>query len=119
MAGYRTWVSFGQSTISMAGSGGYPNIISELKWRNLVNPIQEFNVETVWGRRFIARIDFGAGTAGGGRFRDQDYNDDDRTNLASDTSHPANDNNISYFNLDLGYRVWDVRSTGVNSPATF
>jgi len=110
MPGYRTWFSFGQSTISMAGSGGYPNIISELKWRNLVNPIQEINVDTLWGSRFIARMDFGFGIAGTGHLSDQDFNDDNRTNLAGYTSHPANDNNVFYFNLDLGYRIWDVKS---------
>jgi hypothetical protein len=110
LLGYRTWISFGQSTISMAGSGGFPNIISELKWRRLFNPIQEVNAETIWGGRFIARFDVSAGTAGGGSFRDLDYDDNDRTSLASDTTHPANDNSIFYFNLDFGYRVWDLKS---------
>ena len=93
----------------MSGTGGFPNIISELKWRNLINPIQEFSVDTVWAERVIARMDFGIGIAGTGNLRDQDYNSDDRADMASDTYHPANDNSIFYFNLDLGYRVWDLR----------
>src|SRR4051794_19716071 len=36
LLGYKTWLSFGRSDISMSGTGGYPNIISELKWRHLV-----------------------------------------------------------------------------------
>jgi outer membrane protease len=112
--GYRTWVSFGQSIISMSGSSGFPNILSELKWRHLVNPIQEFNLDMLWAGRFIARLDVGVGTAGGGgNLSDKDYDDNNRTSLSSESSHPANDNNIAYFNLDLGYRVWDVRGDGV------
>lgn len=110
LVGYKTWLSYGQSVISMSGTGGYPNILSELKWTRLINPIQELSVETVLGGRFITRFDIGAGTGGSGNFRDQDFNDDDRTNLTSDSSHPANDNNIFYFNLDFGYRVWEVTS---------
>ncbi len=118
--GYRSWVSFGQSIISMSGSGGYPNIISELKWRSLVNPIQEFNLDTLWAGRFIARVDVGAGTAGaGGKMSDKDYDDNNRTSLSSESSHPADDNNIAYFNLDLGYRVFDVRGGGLKFTGDF
>src|SRR5262249_16788162 len=77
--GARTWVSFGQSTISVAGPNGSPDVLSELKWTRLVNPIVEFNAETLWLERIVAELILGFGTAGSGRLRDQDFDGDGRT----------------------------------------
>lgn len=108
LLGYRTWVSFGRSRTSMAGTGGYPDILSELTWQKLFNPVQEVNLETVWWNRFLIAVDLGIGTSGSGEFRDQDFNGNGRTDLASDTQHSAS-NKLFQVAVDLGYRFWEFR----------
>lgn len=103
--GVRTWISTGRSSISYAGVGGVPNVMSELHWRRLNNPVLEFSADTLWFDRLIMRADFGVGTAGTGRMRDQDFEGSGRTLLASETTHRADADNLYYFNLDLGWRV--------------
>lgn len=110
-AGYRTWLSFGQSTISVSGTGGYPDILSELHWKKMFNPIQELSLEGIWWDRLITRVEIGGGTVGNGQLRDQDYEYSGRMGLTSDTEHSVNSNDLLFFSLDLGYRFVDLQDT--------
>ena len=115
--GLRTWISSGHSSISYAGVNGVPDVMSELHWRRLRNPMLELSADMLWFDRFILRTDLGIGTTGRGRLRDQDFDGGGHTLLASDTAHPADADNLYYFNLDLGWRV--VSWHGFRNPDSF
>jgi hypothetical protein len=115
--GLRTWISTGNSMISYAGFNGVPDVMSELHWRKLTNPMLEFSGDSLWGDHFIIRADLGVGTIGSGQLRDQDFNGGGHTGLASDTLHNAGSDNLYYFNLDFGWRI--VTWHGFRNPDAF
>src|SRR4051812_14234625 len=57
--GVRTWISTGHSTLSYAGVNNIPDIMSELKWTRLRNPMLELSGESIWYDRLILRMDLG------------------------------------------------------------
>ncbi|GEM_PF-1413950 len=115
--GVRTWLSYGHSSISYAGVDGVPNVMSELHWRRVRNPMLEFSADTIWHERFIVRADLGVGTNGWGHLRDQDFDGGGHTLLASESDHSVHADNLYYFNLDLGWRI--VSWHGFRNPDSF
>ncbi len=112
--GIRTWLSTGRSSLSYAGVNGVPDVMSELHWTRQRNPMIELSGDMIWYDHLVVHTDLGVGTAGTGRLRDQDFNGSGHTDLASDTIHPVNSDNLYYFNLDIGCRL--VTWHGFSNP---
>ena len=105
--GERTWISNGKSDFNIAGAGGVPNVLSELKWAHLHSTVVELSADAFWAKpRIIAKVDVGAGGIGGGQLTDSDYAGNNRTLLFSESVSSVDNNQLWYVNLDVGYRVW-------------
>jgi outer membrane protease len=104
--GVRTWLSYAQAKESR--SIGVVDVLSELKWRNMVSEVFEANITARWFERFIMRLDIGIGDVSGGRFRDQDFAISGRQGLFSDTLHPAFDDDLLFANVEVGWRLIEL-----------
>jgi hypothetical protein len=104
--GTRTWISWGNSERTHTGPGpvGFANPLSDLRWQNLTSQALEINGSAIFFNRLIISGDFGAGVINGGHFRDQDFAFSGHQGVFSDTLSPALDDNLRYFNADVGWR---------------
>ncbi len=103
--GQRTWLSTGASEFSFAGLGGVPNVLSELKWKQVASTVVEFDANALLFERYSLNIGTGFGAVKGGTLRDQDFAGNNRTQLDSDTISAAGDDALFFVNVDFGYRV--------------
>lgn len=103
--GTRTWVSDGAAEFSIGAPSGTPNILSELKWNGIQSPVVEFHGEALAYRRLLLTSAIGFGGIGGGSFRDQDFDGNNRTGLYSDATASVEGRNLFYANADLGWRA--------------
>jgi hypothetical protein len=115
--GLRTWLSYGHSWISYAGVNGVPDVMSELHWRRVRNPMLELSADTLWFERLVVRADLGIGASGRGHLRAQDFAGGGHSQLISETDHPVNADNLYYFNFDVGWRLATWR--GFRHPDAF
>lgn len=115
--GLRTWLSYGHSWISYAGINGVPDVMSELHWRRIRNPMLELSADTLWFERLVVRTDLGIGISGRGHLRDQDFAGGGHSRLTSETDHPVSADNLYYFNFDVGWRL--VTWRGFRHPDSF
>ncbi len=106
IVGERTWISSGKTDFNIAGVGGVPNVVSELKWEKLHSTVAELNAEALWSQRIITKLDLGFGGVGGGKMTDSDFLGNNRTVLISESVSSVDDGSLFYVNLDAGYRVW-------------
>jgi len=116
--GQRTWLSTGESEFNIAGLGGVPNILSELKWEKVDSTVVEFDANALLFERYSLNIGTGFGAIKGGTLRDQDFAGNNRAQLVSDTISTAGDDALFFVNVDFGYRVltWAVRN---NQPRSW
>ncbi len=101
----RAWVTNGNSDLNIAGPGGVPNILSELEWDDVDSTVVEFTADALFFKRYILSVDIGFGAISGGSLRDKDFLGFDRTLLFSDTISAADNDDLFYVNVDLGYRI--------------
>jgi len=105
LIGQRTWLSNGISDTSNAGLGGVPNVLSFLKWDNVDSTVFQFTSDALIFKRYILSADVGFGAISGGSLRDQDFLGNNRTLLFSESKSVADDDDLFYVNLDVGYRL--------------
>lgn len=108
--GSRVWLSQGRYAFNFGNVGG-PNVVSELAWQGQNLPIYELNADLVW-RRLLATVAGGYGSFNKGTLRDQDWNGDNRTQLASDTLSPTTGGTVWYVTIDVGSRLVAWRYAG-------
>ncbi len=115
--GERTWFSTGSSELSISGSGGTPNVLSELEWEDVDSVVVELTGEVIntlgtgagptslgfYG--ILLRASGGFGEIRGGTLRDSDFLGNDRTNISSESLSTVDDDNLYYVNGDLGVRI--------------
>ena len=106
IVGERTWISSGKTDFNIAGSGGVPNVVSELKWNHLHSTVVELNADALWVQRIITKLDLGFGGIGHGKLTDSDYMGNNRTLLVSESVSNVENGKLWYVNLDAGYRAW-------------
>ena len=100
-----TWISWGKSQQNIAGPG--VDVLSDLKWRNMMNEILEVNASGHVGR-FVVKVDGGVGAAlSSGQFEDQDFSISGRQGLYSDTLHSINSLSPYYGSAEVGWRCCD------------
>ncbi len=112
--GARSWLTMGDAQESIAGTVGPPycpterhvDILSELIWNDIEAVVAEINAELLVMDRWILHVDIGIGGIEQGTFDDYDYCESGRQAMFSYTHHPVSDGDILYFNLDVGYRVY-------------
>jgi hypothetical protein len=116
--GGRAWYSWGKSDFNIAGSGGTPNIISELIWDDVDSIVAEFTADMLFKDEYILTIDGGFGAIKDGTLNDSDYLGNDRTLLFSESISTADDDNMWFVSVMLGSRVlsWNVRD---NKPRSY
>ncbi|MBI5048039.1 MAG: hypothetical protein HZB54_03690 [Deltaproteobacteria bacterium] len=107
--GERTWQSIGDDKWNIAGtgSGGPPNILSELEYLGLTSTIYEIYGGIRAGRGAI-HMAYGFGSLYGGIYRDSDYLRDDRQgiySLSTGTAESKEWNALYYWNIDYTYRI--------------
>ena len=105
LIGQRTWLSNGISDFNIAGRGGVPNVISDLKWDNVDSTVFQFTSDALIFKRYILSTDVGFGAISGGSLRDQDFAGNNRTLLLSESKSVADDDDLFYVNVDLGFRL--------------
>jgi len=84
-------------------SGQNPNVLSELKWRNLQIGQLELQSKFTLPRVFHFRGSFGTGWIANGDNRDSDYLGDDRTFEYSRTENSADQGSVYDFSAAAGY----------------
>jgi hypothetical protein len=107
--GQRTWLSHGQTTENFGGPGAVPDVLSELTWLTVDSTVVEFNTEAVVGNKLVLTMDFGFGAIEDGRLLDQDFLLSGRDGLFSSSLHPVPNDDLFYFNFDMGYRLMSRR----------
>jgi len=104
LIGQRTWFSNGISDTSTANTAG--DLISFLKWADVDSTVIEFNGDALIFKRYILSADVGFGAISGGRLRDQDWLIILGTSFfLSESESVADDDNLFYLNVELGYRI--------------
>jgi hypothetical protein len=103
--GSRVWISSGRSEFSFGAPGGSPNVLSELKWRDMSSKVVELHGGVVLAETLVFNLVGGFGSLSGGTLRDQDFNGDNRTGLVGDTISTANDQGLYYIQGDIGFRL--------------
>lgn len=102
--GARTWISWGQSDTNFRV--GAINVGSDLRWHNLVGEAGEITASGLLFDRLVL-----SGTVGGGgidgQFVDKDYALPNRQGLYSDTVSPSQNDSDFYFNVDIGWRLFE------------
>lgn len=87
---------------STAGSGGHPNIVSELAWRKIYSFQWTLEGSLTWNRRAYIRGAVGYAAIQSGEVRDSDYDGDDRTLEFSRSISQTNDDNMWDFSFGGG-----------------
>lgn len=105
LLGERTWFSNGISDHSNADSDGVPNVLSFLKWDDVDSTVVEFTGDALIFKRYILSADVGFGAISGGSLRAQSFLGDNKTFLFSESKSAADDDDLFYVNVDLGYRL--------------
>jgi hypothetical protein len=110
--GERTWISYARSDRNHADGDGTPDPISELKYEDIDSVITEFNVSTLFRKKYVFRVDVGFGGIDNGTLVDRDYLGDGRTQLFStaDATIGEENDSVFYVNTEAGYQVWDIES---------
>ena len=103
LIGQRTWFSNGISDFNFGGPGGVPNLVSDLKWDNVDSTVFQFTGDALIFKRYILSTDVGFGAISDGCLRDQDFNAFGI--LISESKSVADDDDLFYVNVDLGYRL--------------
>ena len=101
---------------SIAGIGGTPNILSELKWQDI--EIATFNVgSTLYLKsNWLVNIDLVYGNIFAGENQDSDYNGNNRTLEFSRSNNGANEGSVLDLSTSVGYR-WQPLFNQNNSYA--
>lgn len=112
--GPRLWVTQGRFAYNLQGSGGRPNVVSELFFQGQNIPIYELTAELAI-QRFVANLSLGYGAISGqGTMQDLDWTNDNRTctgspipgTVCSNTLSPRTDGHVWYVSLDVGPRLF-------------
>jgi hypothetical protein len=101
--GARVWFSQGKSAWNFAVIGG-PNVASELTWQGQNAKIYELKADLVV-RRFVSNVTLGWGGVDQGTLRDQDFENDYRQGIFSDTLSSPTDGYVVYGSWDIGPRL--------------
>ncbi|MFQ5901894.1 MAG: hypothetical protein ACE5IH_10105 [Thermodesulfobacteriota bacterium] len=104
--GNRTWISTGDDSFSIAGSGGSPNIISELEYKGLDSTVWEVYGELGERSEGFVLATFGYGGIRNGTYRDSDYNGNNKTSLFSLSTGDVDNDKLWYFSIDYAYRIF-------------
>ena len=111
--GERTWISTGDNQWTIAGSGGTPNILSELEFLDLDSTVVEiFGV--IRSAAAALTLRFGFGSIEDGIYRDSDYLQDDRQGidiLSTGDADGKDWNDLYYLTIDYSYRILSNRKT--------
>jgi hypothetical protein len=105
--GERTWLSTGNNEWSIAGTGGSPDILSELEFLDLESTV----LEIFGGIRSDAgalTVRYGFGNMSNGIYRDSDYGSDDRQDIFSLSTGNADGkdwHDLYYITIDYSYRI--------------
>lgn len=111
--GGRVWLSQGKLGYNIQGSGGRPNVLSELIFQGQNVPIYELTADLAV-RRFVANLSLGYGAISSkGTLQDLDWTNDNRTcagspvpgTVCSNTLSPLTDGHVWYVSLDMGPRL--------------
>ncbi len=112
------WVSRGQSVFSIGGTGGVPNILSELEWNDVDSAMVGLELEGLLARRWLVRASGFVGVVQSGTFVDSDYLTNNRTNLFSQSTGQLDDTALWSVSFDVGYRLLSWEGMARNSQAT-
>ena len=114
--GARAWLSTGHSEFNFGGPGGFPPLISELKWKNLKSEVVELRGQSVFAEEYLLNLGLGFGSVHGGTLRDGDFdvfrpprgNDPGIScpGLCSESMSHVSGSDLSFFRVEFGYRVW-------------
>ncbi|MEW6542771.1 MAG: hypothetical protein AB1411_04075 [Nitrospirota bacterium] len=111
--GGRIWLSQGKLAYNIQGSGGQPNVLSELIFQGQNIPIYELAADLAI-QRFVANLSLGYGAISSkGTLQDLDWTNNNRTctgspipgTVCSNTLSPSTDGQVWYVSLDVGPRL--------------
>lgn len=105
LIGARAWLSTGKSDFTIAGPGGVPDVISELVWDDVDSEVGELTAEALFFKRYVLSVDVGYGAIRDGTLEDRDFLGSGKTFLFSESISIADDDDLYYGNVDLGYRI--------------
>jgi len=107
--GARTWISWGQADRNHAANNSrrFVDPISDLRWRNMVSESAEVGASALLFDRLVINAEAGIGGISGGNFRDQDFLISGRRGLFSDTISPITNDDLQYFNAEVGWRFYE------------
>ncbi|MDV2496608.1 MAG: hypothetical protein RX316_10445 [bacterium] len=88
----------------MAGPSFIPDPISELTWDDVDSTVVEINADVVFYDIFLLSSGVGFGSISDGTFRDRDWNSFGF--IISDTISDAESDDLLYFNIDTGIRMF-------------
>ncbi|MBI5197849.1 MAG: hypothetical protein HZA19_04480 [Nitrospirae bacterium] len=102
--GERTWFNTGTIEWNIGGPGGAPNILSELKFQDIDYTAAEVHGSFDLHSRHLWFFALGLGGVRDGRFIDNDYNGNDRTDLYSSMEGRVDGTRMQYIQADYALR---------------
>jgi len=92
---------------NIAAGSGTPNILSELKWKNIESATIESGLSFVSDGGYVFRVNGDYGWIVSGINQDSDFSGNNRTGEFSRSNNNAGSGNVWDVNIDLGYRFGD------------
>lgn len=100
----KTWFSTGRTDFNIAAPDRMPDPLSELVWDDLDSIIVEINADAAFYELIVISAGVGFGSIEDGSLIDRDWNDAGL--IFSETRSDADDDDVLYFNVDAGARVF-------------
>ena len=116
--GEKTWLSTGDNKWNLAGTGGTPNILSELELLELDSTVVEIFGGIRSGTAALT-VRFGFGSMEDSIYRDSDYLSNDRQgiySLSTGTADGKDWDDLYYYNIDYSYRLLSRKSEHWMTP---